>query len=103
MLKREIIGIALIYVPVKRRATLEQAKVDTLAASVLADGMRMPILGAAGWRPFRAGRKAASPESRKVAGRDDDPGLSRRRTQTFIGTIASGKAPGSSQGSSFQL
>ena len=44
MMKREMIEIARIYVPVKRRATLEQARVDALAASILADGMQMPIL-----------------------------------------------------------
>ena len=30
--------------PVKQRATLEQAKVDALAADILANGMTMPIL-----------------------------------------------------------
>jgi ParB-like chromosome segregation protein Spo0J len=44
MMKREMIEIARIYVPVKRRATLEQAKVDALATSILADGIQMPIL-----------------------------------------------------------
>ncbi|HWV52719.1 MAG TPA: ParB N-terminal domain-containing protein [Pseudorhodoplanes sp.] len=36
--------MARIYVPVKQRATLEQAKVDALAADILANGMTMPIL-----------------------------------------------------------
>jgi sulfiredoxin len=44
MMKREQFEIARIYVPVKRRATLEPAKVDTLAASILADGLQTPIL-----------------------------------------------------------
>lgn len=44
MLKREMFDIALIYVPVKRRATLEQSRVDALAADILANGMQMPIL-----------------------------------------------------------
>ena len=43
-MKRETFDIARIYVPVKRRATLEQAKVDALAADILANGMTMPIL-----------------------------------------------------------
>ena len=30
--------------PVKRRATLEQAKVDALAAAILAEGLQTPIL-----------------------------------------------------------
>ena len=44
MMKREMIEIARIYVPVKRRATLEPAKVDALATSILDDGLQMPIL-----------------------------------------------------------
>ena len=34
MLKREIFAVADIYVPVKRRATLEQKRVDEIAAVV---------------------------------------------------------------------
>ncbi|MCF8478498.1 MAG: ParB N-terminal domain-containing protein [Pseudolabrys sp.] len=44
MLKRELIPIADIYVPVKRRATLVPAKVEELAASILKDGQQTPIL-----------------------------------------------------------
>jgi sulfiredoxin len=44
MMKREQIEIARICVPVKRRATLEQAKVDALAASILTEGLQTPIL-----------------------------------------------------------
>ncbi len=44
MMKREMFEIARIYVPVKRRATLEQAKVDALAAAILAEGLQTPIL-----------------------------------------------------------
>ena len=44
MMKREAFEIARIYVPVKRRATLEQARVDEIAASMLADGQQTPIL-----------------------------------------------------------
>ena len=44
MMKRETFEIARIYVPVKRRGTLEPAKVDTLAASILSEGMKTPIL-----------------------------------------------------------
>ncbi|MHA1567578.1 MAG: ParB N-terminal domain-containing protein [Alphaproteobacteria bacterium] len=33
-----------IYVPVKRRRTLDQATVDALAESILEEGQRMPIL-----------------------------------------------------------
>ena len=43
MMKRENFPIAKIYVPVKRRATLEQARVDEIAASMLKDGQQVPI------------------------------------------------------------
>ena len=38
MMKRETITIADIYVPTKRRGTLEQKRVDEIAASILAKG-----------------------------------------------------------------
>ena len=44
MLKRETFAIADIYVPIKRRATLEQKRVDEIAASMLENGQQMPIL-----------------------------------------------------------
>ena len=44
MMKRESFPLAKIYVPVKRRATLDQARVDTLAESMLKDGQQTPIL-----------------------------------------------------------
>jgi ParB-like chromosome segregation protein Spo0J len=44
MMKRELFEIARIYVPVKRRATLDRARVHTLAESILAEGLKMPIL-----------------------------------------------------------
>jgi sulfiredoxin len=44
MMKREMIPVAEIYVPVKRRAELDQTKVDTLAASILEEGQKTPIM-----------------------------------------------------------
>jgi sulfiredoxin len=44
MMKRESFAIADIYVPVKRRATLEQKRVDDIAASMLDAGQQTPIL-----------------------------------------------------------
>jgi sulfiredoxin len=44
MMKRETITIADIYVPVKRRATLDQKRVDEIAASMLDNGQQTPIL-----------------------------------------------------------
>ena len=43
-MKRETIAIADIYVPIKRRATLEQRRVDEIAASILDKGLQSPIL-----------------------------------------------------------
>jgi sulfiredoxin len=43
-MNREIFAVADIYVPVKRRATLEQKRVDEIAASMLEDGQQVPIL-----------------------------------------------------------
>ena len=44
MMKRETFAIADIYVPTKRRATREQARVDAIAQSMLSDGQQTPIL-----------------------------------------------------------
>ena len=44
MMKRETIPIADVYVPIKRRATLERNRVDELAASILDKGLLAPIL-----------------------------------------------------------
>jgi hypothetical protein len=44
MMKRETIPIADVYVPIKRRAILEQKRVDELAASILDKGLLAPIL-----------------------------------------------------------
>ncbi len=42
-LETEIINIDEIYVPAKRRGTLDAAKVDALAESILEDGQQTPI------------------------------------------------------------
>ncbi len=44
MLKRETFPIARIYVPVKRRGSLDAKRVDEIAASILEVGLRDPIL-----------------------------------------------------------
>jgi sulfiredoxin len=44
MMKREKFPVADIYVPVKRRATLEQKRDDEIAESMLKDGQQTPIL-----------------------------------------------------------
>lgn len=43
MLKVEIFPIARIYVPAKRARTLDPAKVDEIATSILEEGQRTPI------------------------------------------------------------
>jgi ParB-like chromosome segregation protein Spo0J len=43
-MKRESFEIARIYVPTALRKTLETAKVETLAESILQDGLKIPIL-----------------------------------------------------------
>jgi sulfiredoxin len=44
MMKRETLAIADIYVPVKRRATLDQKRVHEIATSMLDKGQQAPIL-----------------------------------------------------------
>jgi sulfiredoxin len=44
MLKREIFEIGNIYVPVKRRATLNPKTIEEIAASMLEVGQQTPIL-----------------------------------------------------------
>jgi sulfiredoxin len=44
MLKKQAIDIKTIYVPAKRRQTLDPKKVDALAESILSDGQETPIL-----------------------------------------------------------
>jgi sulfiredoxin len=44
MLKRQTLAIANIYVPAKRRATLEPKKVQEIAESILKVGQQTPIL-----------------------------------------------------------
>jgi ParB-like chromosome segregation protein Spo0J len=44
VLKRQMIAIQDVYVPVKRRQTLDTKKVDALAESMLAKGQEAPIL-----------------------------------------------------------
>ena len=44
MMKRENFPVANIYVPVKRRATLDPKRVDEIAAGMLKDGQQTPIL-----------------------------------------------------------
>jgi ParB-like chromosome segregation protein Spo0J len=44
MMKAQSIPIASIYVPVKRRSTLDSARVQTIAESIMETGQKAPIL-----------------------------------------------------------
>jgi sulfiredoxin len=44
VLKHEILSIEQIYVPVKRRATLDVKRAHALAEQILQEGQKMPIL-----------------------------------------------------------
>ena len=44
MMKRENFAVDAIYVPVKRRATLDPQRVHDIAESMLKDGQQTPIL-----------------------------------------------------------
>ena len=44
VLKRQVLAIQDVYVPVKRRQTLDPHKVDALAESILIKGQEAPIL-----------------------------------------------------------
>ena len=44
MLKKQILAIQDVYVPVQRRQTLDPQKVEALAASIMEKGQEAPIL-----------------------------------------------------------
>lgn len=44
MMKTKVFSIASIYVPVKRRATLDPGKVQTIAESIMETGQKAPVL-----------------------------------------------------------
>ena len=43
LIKDELFSIKDVYIPSKRRKTLQASKVSTLAESILEDGMKVPI------------------------------------------------------------
>lgn len=44
MMKKQMLSILNVYVPVKRRHTLDPRKVESIAESIMAEGQKMPIL-----------------------------------------------------------
>ena len=67
--KDEAFKIDLIYVPTKRRKTLDPKIVDEIAESMLEKGQLTPILIRRGWGALRARRRAPSPGSVQGVGR----------------------------------
>ena len=71
MMKRETFAIANIYVPAKRRATLDPKKAQEIAESMLQVGQQTPILVREDGDTLRPGGRPASPGSVQAAGRGD--------------------------------
>ena len=68
MMKRETLAIADIYVPVKRRATLDQKRVDEIATTMLDKGQQAPILVRADGARFVLVEGLHRPEAAKALG-----------------------------------
>ena len=77
MMKRETFAIANIYVPAKRRATLDAAKAREIAESMLKVGQQTPIMVRQGWRPVRPGGRPSPAGSLQATRRGDDSRLPR--------------------------
>ena len=67
MMKRETVAIADISVPVKRRATLDQKRVDEIATSMLDKGQQAQILVRVDGARFVLVGRLASSGSRQSA------------------------------------
>ena len=83
-MKRETFVVADIYVPIKRRLTLDPKRVDEIAQSMLADGQKTPIRIAARWQTLRARRRTAPAGGGQGAWRANDPRLLRGRAEALI-------------------
>ena len=68
MMKRETFSVADIYVPIKRRITTGQKRVDEIAASMLDSGQRTPILVRADGARFILGEGLHRLEAAKALG-----------------------------------
>src|SRR5262252_34658 len=90
LMRDEIIQIADIYVPTKRRATLNPATVEKIAESMLEEGQRSPswcarMATASSWWKGSTGWKPASPSAR----RRSRPSSSRRDAARQLAELAS--------------
>jgi sulfiredoxin len=84
MMKREIIPIADIYVPIKRRATLDQKRVDEIAASILDKGLQAPILVRADGSRFVLVEGLHRLEAAKALGKELSPASLSMRESTEL-------------------
>src|SRR6478672_8318975 len=83
MLKHETFTIANIYVPVKRRAILEQKRVDEICCEHARQGPRDPNPGAVRWSALCAGRGSAPTGGCQGAWREDHCWIPRRCAQAL--------------------
>jgi sulfiredoxin len=83
-MKRETIAIADIYVPVKRRATLDQRRVDEIAASMLDKGLQTPILVRADGAVFVLVEGLHRLEAAKALGENIIVGFPCQRAETLM-------------------
>jgi hypothetical protein len=83
MMKRETLPIADIYVPVKRRATLDQKRAEDLAENILAKGQQSPILVRCDGKRYVSGRRLAPAGGLQGAGRGNDHRLPGRRAEAL--------------------
>jgi sulfiredoxin len=81
-MKRATLAIADIYVPVKRRATLDQKRVDEIAASIPDKSLQAPILVRADGARFVLVEALHRLEAAKALGETTSPAFSSRRGST---------------------
>ena len=74
MLEKQIFPIAKIHVPVKRAKTLDQAKVEEIATSILDEGQRVPIRVRADGERFVLIEGLHRLEAQKALGEDNIEG-----------------------------
>jgi sulfiredoxin len=86
MMKRETFAVADIYVPVKRRATLVQKRMDEIAASMLDVGQQTPILVRADGARFVLVEGLHRLEAVKALRRENHHRLPRRSAQALNGS-----------------
>jgi sulfiredoxin len=73
MMKKQIVPIQDVYVPVQRRQTLDQQKVEALAESMLSKGQKAPILVRPDGKRFVLVEGLHRPEACKALGESTVP------------------------------